>query len=146
MPDGSVKFGGAWTPAKDERLKEAFLGDFLPHWRIDSKETGGDTILADVLYESQILIYDTVWDALSQDIHDIKILKSRQLGSSTAIKPLTAFWHGMFDGLQGAMIFDTDAHKLEARQDIENGIKSLPAKYKFPRVVGSNRYGLILEN
>jgi hypothetical protein len=149
MPDGPVpaKFGGgAWTPHKVELFKEAFLGDFLPHWKIDSKETGGDTVLAEVLYESQLLIYDTVWGGLAEDKHDFKFLKSRQLGSSTAMKPLTAFWHGMFDGLQGAMIFDTDAHKEESRQDIENAIATLPEKYKFPRVVARNRYGLRLAN
>ena len=65
---------------------------------------------------------DAVFDGLSEDIHDFKILKSRQLGISTISRALIIFWLGVHRGMQGAMIFDTESHKEEAREEIEQMI------------------------
>jgi len=150
MADGSAqapaKFGGgAWTPTKVELFKENFY-EFLRYVRIDSKETGGDTPLLDNIYYAQQRFLDAVWEALAEDIHDIKCLKARQLGISTICKPLVLFWMGVHDGIQGGMIFDTDQHKEAARSDIEDMIEGLPPKFKFPAIKGRNRYGLRLTN
>src|SRR3984957_6185804 len=137
-----------WDAAKVEVFKEQFLG-FLNYWYIDSKDTGGDTVLGNNIYYAQERLLNGVWGPLSRDIHDIKILKSRQLGASTVCKPLVSFWMGVHDGLQGAMIFDTNGHKEEARNDIENILKLLAdghPEYKFPRIIQSNRAGLLLSN
>lgn len=137
-----------WNAAKVEAFKESFA-DFLGRIRIDSKDTGGGTVLGENIYYSQQRFLDGVWDALSNDIHDIKALKSRQLGISTICKPLVLFWMGVHDGLQGAMIFDTDAHKEAARRDIETMIRELHEyhpDYKFPTIERSNRYGFLLSN
>jgi hypothetical protein len=137
-----------WDVIKVQAFKEQFSG-FLQYWFIDSKDTGGDTVLGDNIYYAQQRLLDGVWDALSRDVHDIKILKSRQLGASTIAKPLITFWMGVHDGLQGAMIFDTTSHREEARKDIENSLRLLEARhpeYKFPRIVKSNRDGLMLSN
>jgi hypothetical protein len=137
--------GGAWTPKKVELFTENFF-EFLRYVRIDSKETGGDTPLLDHIYEAQSRFLDALWDALARDVHDLKCLKSRQLGISTICKPLVLFWMGVHDGIQGGMIFDTDQHKEAARTDIEDMIEGLPAKFKFPKIKSRNRYGLLLTN
>lgn len=137
-----------WNAAKVEAFREGYA-DFLDRVTIDSKDTGGGTNLGQNIYQSQERFYDAVWSALSNDIHDIKCLKSRQLGISTACRPLVTFWMGVHDGLQGAMIFDTDAHKEAARRDIETMVKELHENfpsYRFPTIERSNRYGFLLSN
>lgn len=44
------------------------------------------------------------------------------------------------------MVFDTEAHKEEARFELLEMINGLPAEYKFPRVKRQNRYLIELEN
>lgn len=129
-------------------FKESFA-EFLSFVTIDSKDTGGGTALADHIYYAQERFLGATWDALSRDIHDIKCLKSRQLGISTICKPLVLFWMGVHDGLEGAMIFDTDAHKEAARRDIETMIDEIHENhpdYDFPGIKQRNRYGLLLDN
>lgn len=146
MPDVPSRYGGgAWTPQKVELFTENFY-EFLRFVRIDSKETGGDTPLAENIYYAQQRLLDRLWEALSDDIHDVKCLKSRQLGISTICKPLVLFWMGVHDGIQGGMIFDTDQHKEAARSDIEDMIVTLPSTFKFPEIKARNRYGLRLTN
>lgn len=137
-----------WNPEKVRVFREQFA-DFLNYWYIDSKDTGGDTVLGDNIYYAQQRFLEGVWGALGKDIHDIKCLKSRQLGMSTICKPLITFWMGIHDGLQGAMIFDSTPHREEARKDIENSLRLLENRhpeYRFPRIVKSNRDGLMLSN
>lgn len=88
----------------------------------------------------------TVFDGLSDDIHDFKILKSRQLGVTTITRTLIIFWLGIHPGMQGAMVFDTQAHLEEARDEIINMINMLPPSFKFVRIDGNNRYGIRLSN
>jgi hypothetical protein len=135
----------AWNAEKVVAFREAFE-EFLGYLRINSKEKGGDYRLADGLYEAQYRLLDAVFDGLAEDIHDFKCLKSRQLGISTITRALVIFWLGMHRGMQGAMIFDTDAHKEEAREEIEQMISSLPQDLGFPRILKLNRYNLALSN
>jgi hypothetical protein len=134
----------AWNRAKVEDFRAAFM-EFLGYVVVDSKEIGR-FILGDHIYRAQQMFLDTVCDALSDDIHDIYILKSRQLGLSTISRALGAFWLGMHDGLRGAVVFDTGSNANEARSEIGSIIARLPAKFKFPREVGNNRTRLRLEN
>lgn len=136
---------GAWNIEKVEAFRDSFY-DFLGYVRINSKEKGGDYCLADGVYEAQYRLLDAIWEGLSEDIHDFKCLKSRQLGISTISRALVIFWLGMHTGMQGAMIFDTDGHKEEAREEIEQMISSLPADLGFPRIVKLNRYNMLLSN
>ncbi len=144
-PSGGCAPPGAWNPKKVEAFSSAFY-DFLRYVRIDSKETGGGTVLANHIYSAQRMALKCIFGGLAEDIHDFKILKSRQLGISTITEALDVFWLGMHDGLKGAMIFDTSAHMEAARARIVNLIKQLPPKLKFPSVVSNNRYGLTLSN
>ena len=136
---------GAWGPAKVETFKKQFM-KFLKHVKIDSKETGGATILGDCIYEAQQRFLDAVWGALSDDVHDIKTLKSRQLGISTISMPLVMFWLGVFDGMQGAMIFDTGPHMAGTRRLFKRIVEQLPLELGFPIISHDNREGLGLSN
>lgn len=136
---------GAWNAEKVEAFRAAFY-EFLGYLRINSKEKGGDYRIADGLYEAQYRFLDTIFDGLAEDIHDFKCLKSRQLGMSTISRALVIFWLGMHRGMQGAMIFDTESHKEEAREEIEQMIQSLDPDLGFPRILKLNRYNLSLSN
>jgi hypothetical protein len=134
-----------WNPDKVQAYEEAYE-IFTSQVRFSSKETGGDTVLSEHRYKSQEWFLRAVWDGLAEDIHDFSILKSRQLGVTTEARALGTFWMGIHDGLRGAMVFDTDSHKEEARLEIEMMIHSLPRSVKFPRIRTLNRYMMTLEN
>lgn len=136
---------GGWNPEKVEVFKDQYLS-FRHFVQINSKDLGGGAVLGSHTYTSQKILLDGIFDALSQDIHDIKILKARQLGITTESRALSLFWLGVHEGLQGAMVYDTDANKSNARRDLEMVINSLPAKLKFPKIVVNNRDGIILSN
>ena len=136
---------GAWNADKVDAFRTAFF-EFLGYLRINSKEKGGDYPLIEGLYEAQTRFLDTIFDGLAEDIHDFKCLKSRQLGMSTISRALVIFWLGMHRGMQGAMIFDTESHKEEAREEIEQMIQSLDPELGFPRIFKLNRYNLMLSN
>jgi len=133
-----------WDQNQVDAFKKAFF-EFLKHVRIDSKELG-NICLGDHIYEAQRRLLDGIWSGLAQDIHDFKILKARQLGISTLSRALTLFWVGMHDGLKGAMVFDTNSNKENARREIEAMIESLPPEVEFPRVRYRNRDGIGLSN
>lgn len=134
---------GAWNIEKVEAFRDGFY-EFLGYVMINSKERGGNYCLADGVYEAQYRMLDAIWEGLAEDIHDFKVLKSRQLGISTISRALVVFWLGMHPGMQGAMIFDTEAHKEEAREEIEQMISSLPKALGFPRIMKMNRYNMLL--
>ena len=136
---------GAWGPAKVEAFKKQFM-KFLNYVKIDSKETGGNTVLGQNIYGAQLRYLSAVWDALSNDVHDVKTLKSRQLGITTISMPLYMFWLGMFDGTQGAMIFDTGPHMAGTRRLFKRIVENLPPELDFPTIVHDNREGLGLSN
>lgn len=134
-----------WGPDKVAAFKAAFY-EFLKHVRINSKEKGGNYRLADGVYEAQRRFLDAIFDALAEDVHDIKILKSRQLGCSTISRALVVFYVGIFPGLQGACILDTDKHMQSGRKEIEWLLDHLPASLGFPRIKDRNRNGITLWN
>lgn len=136
---------GAWSRKKRIAFERAFY-EFLNNCYIDSKDTGGSTCLGDNIFYGQRKFITDVLDGLEQDIHEFYVLKSRQLGISTISRALSTFYLGVTDGLRGALIFDTDGNRLEARQEIVSMIEGLPTKIQFPGIVGDNRQGLALSN
>lgn len=135
-----------WNPKKVAVFKGAFY-NFLENCFIDSKEKGR-YCLADGVYRAQRRFLDGIFDGLEEDIHDFKVLKSRQLGITTISRALSTFWVGMHDGLRAGMVFDKSENTEEARREITNMINALPPKLRFPKIKGGkgNRYGLALEN
>lgn len=141
---GAASLSGAWNPEKVEAFRSAFY-EFLNHVNISSKELG-QIVLGEHLYYAQHMFYEAVFGALSRDIHDISVLKSRQLGISTGTRALTLFWLGMHDGLRGTMVFDTAFNTQAARREIEEILDGLPSGLGFPRIKSRNRDVLTLEN
>ena len=133
-----------WSKAKRQATEEAFYA-FLSRCYINSREKGR-CCLGENLYDGQRRVITEIFDALEQDIHDIYILKSRQLGISTLIRALTIFLIGIHKGVKGAIVFDSTEHKDEARSENEVMIEDLPASLKFPAIKHSNRAGLTLKN
>ncbi len=134
----------AWNQAKISAFRDGFYA-FLNVARINSKEKG-PIILGEHIYRAQTRFFNCIFDGLGRDIHDFKCLKSRQLGVSSASRALTTFWCGVHDGLRGYMVFDTDAHKEEARFELLEMIEGLPSDFEFPRIKRQNRYLIELEN
>lgn len=133
-----------WDAEKVAVIKAAFI-EFLMRIKLNSKE-GGSIILGEHLYMAQHMVIDAIFDGLGRDIHDFKILKSRQLGISTLCRALTLFWIGINPGLKGAMVFDTAAHQEEARTELMEILDNLPKNFDFPRKERENRYFATLNN
>ncbi len=124
-----------WTHERRLRVESAFY-KFLDSCWINSKD-GGRICLGKNLYWGQILAITEIFNALEAGIHVIYILKSRQLGISTIIRALCAFWLGVHDGLKGALVFDTSPHRESARKELVAMINNLPKNLKFPKAKGT---------
>src|SRR5882724_3562485 len=132
-----------WSREKRLAVEGAFY-KFLDRCYIESKDDGR-ICLGENLYEGQRKLITQIFDALENGIHDIHILKSRQLGISTIIRALTTFFLGVFSGLKGALVFDTREHMSEARNDLVAMLEALPTELQFPGIKQDNREGLTLK-
>lgn len=133
-----------WTKAKREKTEANFYA-FLNRCFVNSKDYGR-ICLGERLYFGQRYAITQIFDALEADIHDIYILKARQLGISTVFRALIVFMLGIHKGLKGAIVFDTDNNKSNARTELETIINDLPRSLKFPKIKSNNRAGLTLES
>jgi hypothetical protein len=133
----------AWTPAKVSAFRDGFY-EFLNHVVISSKD--GRVRLGENLYRAQHMFYDTVFEALAEDIHEIFVLKSRQLGISTGTRALDLFWLGMHEGLRGSLVFDSAFNTAAARREIVESLQNLPKRLHFPGIKSDSRDALVLEN
>jgi hypothetical protein len=135
--------------SRERRLEtERNFYRFLDRCFVNSRD-GGHICLGKTLYEGQRKVVTDIFDALEEDIHDIWILKSRQLGISTIIRALIVFMIGIHKGVKGALVFDSAQNREEARADLVTMIRDLPPSLKFPKVRGTgegNREGLTLVN
>lgn len=133
-----------WSSEKREKVELAFY-QYLNRCYVNSRD-GGRICLGEAIYEGQRRVITEIFDGLEEDIHTFVILKSRQLGISTIIRALIVFLLGIFNGLKGAIVFDTDNNKVESRSELEVMIEELPRSLKFPLIKTSNRSGLMLSN
>lgn len=134
-----------WSHDKRLRVERAFY-EFLDNCWIYSKDSSEPVCLGKSLYDGQIQFITEVFDALERDVHKIFCLKSRQLGLSTIARALIIFMIGLHDGIKGAVVFDTDPNKQQARSEITTMIEAFPGEYQFPGIDGNHRAGLTLEN
>lgn len=118
---------------------------FLDHVTINSKEKG-EIVLGEHVYSAQTRLLNEIFAGLAEDIHDFKVLKSRQLGVSTLSRALTLFWAGVHSGLRGYMVLDTTPHAEEARGELLQMVEGLPRRLGFPTIKRQNRYQLVLSN
>ncbi len=133
-----------WSHEKRLAFEEAFYA-YLDCCQINSKD-GGQIILGHHLMYGQRRFVTAIFDGLEQDIHDFYCLKSRQLGITTVIRALGAFFLGVHKGLTGALVFDSNENKNLAREELVTLIRALPAGLKFPNIAKDNRDGLTLAN
>jgi len=130
-----------------QRWIDPFL-DYLSHLTIISKEIeygAGPVPLLDVLYGAQFRFLNQVCEGLDHGIHSFVCLKARQLGISTISLAMDCFWLSVHDGLQGALITDTEANKEKFRLLLEHYLASVPRKYKIG-IKAHNRNNLVLAN
>lgn len=134
-----------WSRQKRLAFEQAFYA-YLDQAEINSKDHGEPIILGQHLMYGQRVFVTAIFDGLEQDIHDFYCLKSRQLGITTIIRALCAFFLGVHRGLTGALVFDTNENKNLARDELVTIIKALPDRLKFPGIAKDNRDGLTLAN
>ena len=134
-----------WSHEKRVAFESAFYV-YLDHCEINSKDHGEPIILGKYLMLGQRRFITAIFDGLENDIHDFYCLKSRQLGITTIIRALCAFFLGVHRGLTGALVFDTNENKNLARDELVTIIKALPPQLKFPGIGKDNRDGLTLAN
>lgn len=130
-----------FDPTKSLQLKTAYY-DFTEKVKIDSKETGVSTL---VPYAAQHRFINGIFDGLEAGRHWTVCLKARQLGITTFSLLLDLFWLRYFDGIQGALVADSEGNKEKLRLIITRLLESLPKSHQIP-VVLHNRNGLVLAN
>jgi hypothetical protein len=134
-----------WSHQKRVAFEQAFYA-YLDNCEINSKDHGEPIILGKYLMYGQRVSITVIFDGLEKDIHNFYCLKSRQLGITTIIRALCAFFLGVHRGLTGALVFDTNENKNLARDELVTIIKALPEGLKFPGIAKDNRDGLTLAN
>lgn len=127
--------GQSWLPL--------FL-DYISHLKIDSKEIGVQP-LAENLYSSQIKFLEEICEGLDKGIRSFTCLKARQLGASTISLAIDLFWLSLHEGVQGALVTDTEANKEKFRILLDRYLESLPRSLQVG-VVNHNRNNLVLKN
>jgi hypothetical protein len=133
-----------WSREKRVAFEEAYYA-FLSKCFINSKNKG-HICLGENLYYGQKRFVTAIFDGLEEDKHDFYCLKSRQLGITTIIRTLCAFFLGVHKGLTGALVFDSNENKNLARDELVTILKDLPTSLKFPAISKDNRDGLVLNN
>ena len=126
------------------------LTEFIGQLRIVSREaSGGGTAGVKVnLWGSQRRILDEITAGMERGIRRFYVLKSRQLGSSTAFVIIAIFWHAIHKGMKGAIVFDQDKTREDFREQISFIINSIPAAY-FGSAFGiktHNKYAVTFTN
>src|ERR1700743_1801462 len=133
-----------WSKEKRQVFEESFY-QFLNNCRVNTKNYGMISLGSQLYYGQRQVITRTL-DALENDIHDVYVLKSRQLGISTISRAFSTFWLGMHRGMAGALVFDSTENRNLAKDELLMMIKDLPTRLKFPAVKTANRDGLNLVN
>jgi hypothetical protein len=120
----------------------ALFLEFISHLTIDSKETGVSRLH---LYNSQKRFLEQVCEGLDRGVRHFVCLKARQLGISTISLAMDLFWLSVHEGLQGALITDTEGNRDKFRILLERYIASLPRGLRAG-VTKHNRSNLVLAN
>jgi hypothetical protein len=115
---------------------------FCSHLHIDSKERGQ---IPFKWIGTQTYAMDEIAKGLEQGIHTFFILKGRQLGISTVSIALDLYWMYMHNGLQGALVTDTDDNRDLFKSYLTQYQESLPSRARV-QVAQHNRTQLVLKN
>lgn len=108
------------------------LNDFVKQVRIVSREQTaalGETGVKVAFWGSQRRIVRQIIEGMEHGLRKFYVLKSRQLGSSTAFVIIAIFWMALHPNLKGALVVDQDKTRDDFRETIRNIINSIPASY-----------------
>lgn len=124
----------AWLPV--------FLS-FIGNLRIESKEMRGAQVLTP--YGAQLRFLAEMCEGLERGVRSFTFLKARQLGISTISLAADIFWLSVHDGIQGALVTDTEGNRDKFRIILARYIESLPRTLR-PAIKKHNRNNLVLAN
>lgn len=110
--------------------------------KIDTKEYG---VIPFRFNKPQEYIRDQIAAGIDEGIRDFTILKCRQIGCSTEFLALDNFWISVHQGMQGAVVTDTDDNKKFFRSALTLMSHSMP-KQQRRRVRAHNGSFLLLDN
>jgi hypothetical protein len=111
-------------------LAESFW-EFASTIRIPSKDHG---VIPFRPWKVQRYVLGEIMAALDAGIHNIVILKPRQIGVTTVLIALDLYWMLRYKGLTGAFITETDPNTAYFRVMMTEFFNSLPVKYQWPLV------------
>jgi len=111
-------------------LAESFW-EFASTIRIPSKDHG---VIPFRPWKVQRYVLGEIMAALDSGIHNIVILKPRQIGVTTVLIALDLYWMLRYKGLTGAFITETDPNTAYFRVMMTEFFNSLPVKYQWPLV------------
>lgn len=119
--------------------------DLLTSVEIDTKEAGRTRVEP---WPSQRLIIDTVCKALSEGVHEVVILKSRQMACTTVCSVIELFWALANPGVQAAIIADRTDNLERLRRIFASLLETLPPEWRSPehRLTQNNRNGMAFAN
>jgi hypothetical protein len=121
--------------AFDPKKFEVFCSTLM----IDSKEFGRMPLK---WLQSQRYFVEQIAAGLKAGIHEFVVLKGRQMGISTVSLALDIYWIFKHQGLQAAVVTDTDENREIFRSLLSQYIASLPRKSR-PEIKLHNRAQLI---
>lgn len=133
----------AHTGKKQSRWLPIFL-EFINNLKIDSKDVGVTT-LGDKLFSGQMRFLEELCEGLERGVRHFDVLKARQLGLTTITLAIDVFWLIMHDGLQAAIVTDTEGNRDKLRILLKRYIASLPKGLKC-KIVLENRNNMEFEN
>ena len=112
---------------------------------IDTKEQGRTHVDP---WLSQRLVIDGVARALNDDVHEIVVLKCRQVAITTVCSVIELFWALANPGIQGCIIADRTDNLERLRRIFANLLETLPPEWQSPehKLISNNRTGMAFAN
>jgi hypothetical protein len=112
---------------------------------IDTKEQGRIHVEP---WPSQRLVIDGVCDAINNGIHEVIVLKCRQVAITTVCSVIELFWALANPGTQGAIIADRTDNLERLRRIFASLLQTLPPAWRGAEheIIQNNRTGLAFKN
>ena len=119
--------------------------DLLGNVLIDTKEEGRVHIEP---WPSQRMVIDTVTEMLANDVHEVVVLKCRQVACTTVCAIIELFWALSNPGTQGAIVADRTDNLERLRRIFSSLLQTLPPEWRGPehRIIQNNRAGMAFAN
>jgi hypothetical protein len=120
-----------------------YFEKFCAQLRIATKEKGEMPLR---FLGSQRYLTREISRGLQSGVHTFVVLKGRQMGISTIMLAFDLYWLFSHQGLQGALVTDTDENRTLFRSYLVQYIDSLKGRIRTPPIAEHNRSQIILAN